>query len=1515
MFVTYNYVANPVTYPLDQLTPVTKASLRGVYSLATLFANSGPVVQISNTSAATVTANFYGSTSGTSLTTGALGTGLTLAQWLAANPGTAYVTTWYDQSGSGNHGTTSTAAQRPFINVASVPWTVDMSSGQSYFNLPSGTIPMNSTNTLHYKMNPPVSGVNGGIMGAGSLVTGQVNGLNWQNNPLYNLSWYNINFTSYFPRFTNPMYSTWITSNTVPGPITSSVFSGGSSTTLYNISAFNNGLISTAWTGTGWNGVTGNDVLGKAPNNANVYAQMYRALVSNAAVSAQDQWVIEQQESVTSSPWATGGIVTSYNANNVTYYVHSFFGSSVFNCSSILNADILVVGGGGGGGSASGSAVGGGGGAGGLQLFQNQNLAPGSYPVTIGLGGAGGAPGNNQGANGTNSQFGTLNPSVGGGGGGSNTGNNIGTGGSGGGQSNGALGPGIGIPGQGYPGGIGVNVALVYGAGGGGGAGGPGANGNSTTNGGNGGPGMLVDISGVPTYYAGGGGGGVYTSGTPGTGGSGGGGTSGSTGSGNSGTGFQGQNGLGGGGGGGSGASATNWAGGSGGSGIVVVRYAVPTVQDAYQASTLLLLHCDSFVDSGPYQNQLTLSNAVISTSTLKFGTGSLQFTANNTVSTTILPFGSANFTVEFWVNPVSNTAGSLVSSTNQWWTLSLVGGKVQVFNASANGVAAFLTGNFGVPNGSWSSVILQKIGSQVYLFVNGNLDVFGSINGSWDTQPSTTLVLGQGLQGYLDEVRVSLVARYPLNFQPQAVPWNPDSSTVLLMHCDPPADSSPYNVTLTSANTFQVATSNSTVGAGGLFLNSNTAVFAGLVTPTSTNYALGSNDFTIEFWINLLSTGNSPVLMWNGVGSSNWSMIISGTSLQTFSNPLFGASGLGPYFNLTPGTWTHYAVQRASNVCTVSVNGTLIGSNAFVNQAVDSGGSQKILIGNYPSAGGTSNILCYLDEVRISKVARYPIDPLFSNVSLLLHCQGPNGGSTFTDSSGYNQTITNVGGITTSTASYQFGNSSLYSTGATGSNYLSVNSSALVFGTNNFTIEFWINASAPNSGQRCFGTLSLGSYGTNNWAIGFNAGDGSLIHLDCFNVSGFPQMLTSTTAMTPGTWYHIAFTRNGSTFYMFQNGVLQASKTSAVSFDGGVQHAVYIGWSGYSTSSATEYFNGYLSDIRITNGVARYTSNFAVPTASFPNSANFTPYNSYFTPDANTSLLIHADDTTDAALRAPLSANGATVSTLTKFGTGSLGFSGNTYANTNSSTNYYFGSNNFTTEFWFFSNTSNVQTLLTNPGVWSLSTGTAYYTSGLLAYYDFSKTASYPGTGTAITDLSGNNNNLTLTGTFTYFASPPSLMIVTSGAYASGTTISGTPTAITWEYLVYQISTANNPVIFNSFGGFAQVSGTDNKINTNPNMNFTTKMTLGSWTHVAITANSSACVLYINGIQVESQAGTTGFINYNHIVGNYQPSTTGYYMNAKLGMLRVYNTALTASQVSANYNSVKFNWNAYGLP
>ena len=162
-------------------------------------------------------------------------------------------------------------------------------------------------------------------------------------------------------------------------------------------------------------------------------------------------------------------------------------------------------------------------------------------------------------------------------------------------------------------------------------------------------------------------------------------------------------------------------------------------------------------------------------------------------------------------------------------------------------------------------------------------------------------------------------------------------------------------------------------------------------------------------------------------------------------------------------------------------------------------------------------------------------------------------------------------------TYSAVFNGTSAYLTGAT--------SSATKF-IGDFTIEFWINPSSVAASNH--GILDIR---TANDTGGFVIGSYST-YISLWN-SGGSVLNGSGALLSVGTWSHVAVTKTGTLVSIFVNGILNVSASiSATYAEGGL----LIG-----KSQATEYFAGNIAGLRISNGIARYTSNFTIPSVAFP--------------------------------------------------------------------------------------------------------------------------------------------------------------------------------------------------------------------------------------------------------------------------------------------------------------------------
>ena len=184
------------------------------------------------------------------------------------------------------------------------------------------------------------------------------------------------------------------------------------------------------------------------------------------------------------------------------------------------------------------------------------------------------------------------------------------------------------------------------------------------------------------------------------------------------------------------------------------------------------------------------------------------------------------------------------------------------------------------------------------------------------------------------------------------------------------------------------------------------------------------------------------------------------------------------------------------------------------------------------------------------------------------------------------------VGNAQVSTSVKKYGTGSL-NFPSSGTNYLASTSSTSLyaFGTGDFTIEFWLYITTTSSAQNIYDTRPASTTGAYNM-IYCNSG------AITYNTNNADQIIGSTLSIN--TWYHIAVCRSGTSTKLFVNGA-QSGSTYTDSTN-------YIVGSGRPVVGANAYNlgtyglnNGYIDDLRITNGLARYTANFTPPTSALP--------------------------------------------------------------------------------------------------------------------------------------------------------------------------------------------------------------------------------------------------------------------------------------------------------------------------
>jgi hypothetical protein len=92
---------------------------------------------------------------------------------------------------------------------------------------------------------------------------------------------------------------------------------------------------------------------------------------------------------------------------------------------------------------------------------------------------------------------------------------------------------------------------------------------------------------------------------------------------------------------------------------------------------------------------------------------------------------------------------------------------------------------------------------------------------------------------------------------------------------------------------------------------------------------------------------------------------------------------------------------------------------------------------------------------------------------------------------------------------------------------------------------------------------------------------------------------LLSTSTVTNSTWTHVAVTRQGNTFRLFLNGIIESTATITRPIDNGGNQPLYIGRASPS-DTGFDGFYGFIDEIRISKGYALYTQNFTPPTEPF---------------------------------------------------------------------------------------------------------------------------------------------------------------------------------------------------------------------------------------------------------------------------------------------------------------------------
>ena len=603
----------------------------------------------------------------------------------------------------------------------------------------------------------------------------------------------------------------------------------------------------------------------------------------------------------------------------------------------------------------------------------------------------------------------------------------------------------------------------------------------------------------------------------------------------------------------------------------------------------------NAFADSGPNNYAVTRNGVVTqgSFSPFPFNTntpynpavhGASMYQAAVDSDFPSFPTGSqgsnftfaGDFTIEGWLyyNSSSGDTSFYVISDGTNYLAFNISMSAGVFNIYLNSGSPTSSPAHGMTINTWNHVAMVRSGSTVTLYANGVSK--GTISNSSTlgfTSPTINRCGGGvgGVTRYMSSFRIVKAAIYTAAFTPTNQPFGSLTNNLVQFSED------------IANSAWSMAGSTVISGAG---IAPDGTPSACLVVPNTSSqqhyfngvhYASTGSTTTLSFYAKASGYGyiqaETPI---DGGGySSNTYDLITGTVVGSQWDS--GSLGSATITSAGNGWWR----------CTLQNTNMSASGNNFYFGIRPTGNT-----GTSSYAGdGVSGIYVWGVQLEVSSTATtYTPTPANFRTAPALLLNFAN--AAVVDSAGANNLLT--GGSATISGASKYGSGAMsfasdgYLSFAPGSQY--------AFGTGDFTIEAWVNTTTNSTDgfyRRIYMTDGPTGNASGNIQLAIAPTTGYVNLWD----GGSLDML-STTNISTGAWFHIAATRVGTTLRLFVNGrqeAISSYNTSIVPNSGNPRP-----WVGAYTSSSGRW-NGQIDDLRVTKGVARYTSDFAPPARALP--------------------------------------------------------------------------------------------------------------------------------------------------------------------------------------------------------------------------------------------------------------------------------------------------------------------------
>jgi hypothetical protein len=571
---------------------------------------------------------------------------------------------------------------------------------------------------------------------------------------------------------------------------------------------------------------------------------------------------------------------------------------------------------------------------------------------------------------------------------------------------------------------------------------------------------------------------------------------------------------------------------------------------------------------------------------------------------------GTGDFTIECWFYRTATAGNSfhdIILSNRE--DASFASGEWSIYVLpTTNGQFGFQSNNNSADKleggtcitGQWHHIAVVRSSGTMSLYVDGT-----SVSSKSNTSQigTTSKILNFGAfgdgsykcEGYVSDARlVSGTAVYTSNFTPPTERLEAVTNTSLLTcHLPYIKDGSTNDYSITSngdvsAKPFVPYDYNeydTTTHGGSIYFDGDGDWIS---LPSSSSFAFGTGDFTIDFWIYADSQSDKFILDTRNSSSGGGNLhITTGGYNGSLAGAVRVAGDAGDLVStsvIDDEEWHHVAIVRSSGTTKIYIDGT-----SEVSQSDTTNYTNTNLIFSKNSYSSSGYITAYFSDIRIVKgTAVYtsnftpPTQPVtaITNTSLLI---SSTDASIIDKSQSVNLTL--VDSTQSSTSQTKYASSSIY---FDGSDRIDLPNPSIPALSGDFTFEAWIYPTAVN-----YGAI---------FARGFGNNGGLLIWIQTnFNArfyrdDGAQLNLQSGSSISANQWTHIAVTRQGSSVKTFINGTVDQTGTmDPANYGLGNTSKFEIG----AFNDSQQYFNGYMEDVRITKGLARYTSNFTPPTAS----------------------------------------------------------------------------------------------------------------------------------------------------------------------------------------------------------------------------------------------------------------------------------------------------------------------------